>query len=53
MDGEWIPIPMDNWCAQGIPKPVAVLETRAFSLLMPVDDSTDAITVSPSLTVDF
>lgn len=24
MDGEWIPIPMDNWCAQGIPKPVAV-----------------------------
>ena len=30
MDGEWIPIHMDNWCAQGIPTPEQMPELRWF-----------------------
>ena len=43
MDGECIPIPMDNWCAQGIPKPVAVTGSQGvFPIVCRVDNSADA-----------
>ena len=54
MDGEWIPIPMDNWCAQGIPKPVAVTGSQGvFPIVCRVDNSADATNSFTSLTVDF
>ena len=54
MDGEWIPIPMDNWCAQGIPKPVAVTGSHSvFPIVCRVDNSADATNSFTSLTVDF
>lgn len=53
MDGEWIPIPMDNWCAQGIPKPVAVTGSQGvFPIVCRVDNSADATNSFTSLTVD-
>lgn len=54
MDGEWIPIPMDNWCAQGIPKPVAVTGSQSvFPIVCRVDNYADATNSFTSLTVDF
>ena len=54
MDGEWIPIPMDNWCAQGIPKPVAVTGSQGvFPIVCRVDNSADATNSFTSLMVDF
>ena len=54
MDGECIPIPMDNWCAQGIPKPVAVTGSQGvFPIVCRVDNSADATNSFTSLTVDF
>lgn len=54
MDGEWISIPMDNWCAQGIPKPVAVTGSHSvFPIVCRVDNSADATNSFTSLTVDF
>ena len=51
MDGEWIPIPMDNWCAQGIPKPVAVTGSQGvFPIVCRVDNSADATNSFTSLT---
>ena len=50
MDGEWIPIPMDNWCAQGIPKPVAVTGSHSvFPIVCRVDNSADATNSFTSL----
>ena len=54
MDGEWIPIPMDNWCAKGIPKPVAVTGSQSvFPIVCRVDNYADATNSFTSLTVDF
>ena len=54
MDGEWTPIPMDNWCAQGIPMPVAVTGSQGvFPIVCRVDNSADATNSFTSLTVDF
>ena len=45
---------MDNWCAQGIPKPVAVTGSQSvFPIVCRVDNSADATNSFTSLTVDF
>ena len=54
IDGEWIPVPMDNWCTQGIPKPVAVTGSQGvFPIVCRVDNYADATNSFTTLTVNF
>ena len=54
MDSDWLPISMDNWCAQGIPMPVAVTGNQGvFPIVCRVDNDLEATNSFTKLTVDF
>ena len=54
MDGEWIPVPLENWCAQGLPIPVAVTGSYGvFPIVCRVGNHADVTNSFTTLTVDF
>lgn len=54
MDGEWIPVFIDNWCIQGVPMPVAVTGNQGvFPIICRVDNDLEATNSFTTLTVNF